>query len=297
MMPASPSRPSSAPGGVPVLDRSSGDDPCGATHVLRAAGPRAASVKEPSMREYYTYFGLLELIRRLLVASPFAGRATARSGPAPPRARRPRQRQTGAAPAQAGACWRPSGSAAAAGPARTAARPSPSGPTSGGAPTRPWPGPAATGGCGCLPAWTTTLPRRGRTWPRSATGSPPSQPGYDAVVDRWGRLDADVARGVQLRHDWGPQYRSAHFAGSLAWLGISDDRAFLGEPEAGGCAERWVRTLKDQCLWAGLHEDVDELRQAVASFLRTYNAQWPIQRHGHRTPKEAYQAARSAPAA
>jgi putative transposase len=30
------------------------------------------------------------------------------------------------------------------------------------------------------------------------------QPVYDAVIDRWGRLDADVARGVQLRHDWGP---------------------------------------------------------------------------------------------
>ena len=47
------------------------------------------------------------------------------------------------------------------------------------------------------------------------------QPVYDAVIDRWGRLDADVARGLQLRHDWGPQYRSAHFTGSLAWLGIS----------------------------------------------------------------------------
>jgi putative transposase len=53
------------------------------------------------------------------------------------------------------------------------------------------------------------------------------QPVYDAVIDRWGRLDADVARGLALRHDWGPQYRSAHFLGSIGWLGISDDAAFL----------------------------------------------------------------------
>jgi hypothetical protein len=53
------------------------------------------------------------------------------------------------------------------------------------------------------------------------------QPVYDAVIDRWGRLDADVARGLSLRHDWGPQYRSAHFLGSIAWLGITDDAAFL----------------------------------------------------------------------
>ena len=34
---------------------------------------------------------------------------------------------------------------------------------------------------------------------------------YQAVVDRYGRLDADVARGIELRHDWGPHYRSHHY--------------------------------------------------------------------------------------
>jgi putative transposase len=120
------------------------------------------------------------------------------------------------------------------------------------------------------------------------------QPVYDVVVDRWGRLDADVARGLELRHDWGPQYRSAHFTGSLAWLGIADSPAFLGEPETNGCAERWIRTLKDQCLWPTLYDTIDELRQAVSGFVDRYNRSWLIQRHGHRTPKEAYQAAQSA---
>jgi hypothetical protein len=30
------------------------------------------------------------------------------------------------------------------------------------------------------------------------------QPVDDAVIDRWGRLDADIARGLELRHDWDP---------------------------------------------------------------------------------------------
>jgi putative transposase len=123
------------------------------------------------------------------------------------------------------------------------------------------------------------------------------QPVYDAVIDRWGQLGPDIARGLQLRHDWGPQYRSAHFTGSLAWLGIADSPAFLGEPETNGCAERWIRTLKDQGLWVQLHDTLDELRQAVTGFVDCYNRSWLIQRHGHRTPKEAYQAAQSAPAA
>jgi len=40
------------------------------------------------------------------------------------------------------------------------------------------------------------------------------QPVYDALIDRHGHLDADVARGLQLRHDWGFQYRSHHFTAS-----------------------------------------------------------------------------------
>jgi putative transposase len=111
------------------------------------------------------------------------------------------------------------------------------------------------------------------------------QPVYDAVIDRWGRLDADVARGLSLRHDWGPQYRSGHFLGSIAWLGIADDAAFLGEPETNGCAERWIRTLKEQCLWTELHDTIDQLRQAVTGFVHSYNTQWLIGRHGHRTQR------------
>jgi transposase InsO family protein len=115
------------------------------------------------------------------------------------------------------------------------------------------------------------------------------QPVYDAVIDRHGVLAADVARGVEVRHDWGSQYRSAHFTGSLAWLGITDSPAYPGEPECNGCAERWIKTLKEQCLWARLYRDVDDLRQAVAAFVELYNTRWLIERLGHRTPQETYQ--------
>ncbi len=109
------------------------------------------------------------------------------------------------------------------------------------------------------------------------------QPVYDAVIDRFGGLGANIARGIALRHDWGPQYRSGHFLGSVGWLGIADDAVFLGEPDTNGCAERWIRTLKEQCPWAQLHDTGDELRQAVTTFVETYNTQWLIGRLGHRT--------------
>ena len=37
------------------------------------------------------------------------------------------------------------------------------------------------------------------------------EPLYDAVTERFGRVDKDLARGIALRHDWGPQYTSGHF--------------------------------------------------------------------------------------
>jgi putative transposase len=107
-------------------------------------------------------------------------------------------------------------------------------------------------------------------------------------------LDADVARGLQLHHDWGPVP-----LGPLRRLaGRAGHRrcpAFLREPETNGCAERWIRTLKDQCLSVQLHDIIDP-RQAVAGFVDRYNSSWLI--NGTAThPKEAYQAAQSAQAA
>lgn len=123
------------------------------------------------------------------------------------------------------------------------------------------------------------------------------QPVYDAVIDRFGGLGPDVARGISLRHDWGPQYRSKHFLGSITWLGVHDDAAFIGEPETNGCAERFIRTLKEQCLWAELYDTVDQLRQAVRAWTELYNNQWLIQRHGHHTPREAFASAQTEVAA
>ena len=123
------------------------------------------------------------------------------------------------------------------------------------------------------------------------------QPVYDAVIDRFGALGADAARGIKLRHDWGSQYRSDHFQGSLTWLGIQDDAAFVGEPQGNGVAERFMRTLKEQCLWSRLFEDTDDLRQGVATFIETYNNEWLIERLGHRTPREAFNEATTAKAA
>jgi hypothetical protein len=46
-----------------------------------------------------------------------------------------------------------------------------------------------------------------------------------------------------------------------------------------------------------LHDTIDQLRQAVNGYVDRYTTSWLIQRRGHQTPNEAYQAAQASPAA
>jgi transposase InsO family protein len=123
------------------------------------------------------------------------------------------------------------------------------------------------------------------------------EPIYDAVRDRIGELSPDVARGISYRHDCGPQCTSFLFQGSLTWPGIEDSPAYVGEPPSNGCAERFIRTLKEQVIWTKQWTTIEELEAAIRAFSELYNAEWLIERHGHRTPREAYLAAMGAAAA
>ena len=94
----------------------------------------------------------------------------------------------------------------------------------------------------------------------------------------------DVATGLSLRHDHGSQFLSDHFQTELAFLGIVSSPAFVREPEGNGCAERFVRTLKEQLLWLEPFATVEELRLALLAFKDRYNTHWLIERHAHRSP-------------
>lgn len=93
-----------------------------------------------------------------------------------------------------------------------------------------------------------------------------------------------VAASFSLRHDHGSQYMSDAFQSELKFLCIESSPAFVCAPEGNGCAERFIRTLKENLLWVRTFDTVEQLRQALLEFCRTYNSTWLIERHGFRTP-------------
>jgi putative transposase len=100
----------------------------------------------------------------------------------------------------------------------------------------------------------------------------------------FGAFGEDVARGLAVRHDHGSQYMSDAFQKELRFLGIESSPAFVRAPEGNGCAERFIRTLKENLLWVRSFDTVEELRRALLEFRETYNATWLIERHGFRPP-------------
>ena len=110
------------------------------------------------------------------------------------------------------------------------------------------------------------------------------EPVRQGVVERFGAVEKDTAQGLSIRHDHGSQYMSHDFQKEIAWLGAASSPAFVRAPEGNGCAERFIRTLKENLPWVRTFATVEELRQALLACRETYNATWLIERHGFRPP-------------
>lgn len=119
---------------------------------------------------------------------------------------------------------------------------------------------------------------------RHATRFQALEPIRQGVRQHFGSFAEGVARGLSVRHDHGSQYMSDAFQGELRFLGIDSSPAFVRAPEGNGCAERFIRTLKENLLWVRTFETVEELRLALIEFRETYNTTWLIERHGFMTP-------------
>jgi putative transposase len=112
------------------------------------------------------------------------------------------------------------------------------------------------------------------------------EPIRQAVRERFGVFAKGVAADLRLRHDHGSQYVSHHFQSEIRFLGIESSPAFVREPEGNGCAERFIRTSKENLLRVQRFTTIEELRLALQAFKQLYNQTWIIERHGYRTPAQ-----------
>ena len=108
-----------------------------------------------------------------------------------------------------------------------------------------------------------------------------------AVHQRFGHVAAGAARGLALRHDHGSAFMADHFQKQIRFWGMAPSYAFVGEPETNGVIERLFRTLKEQAIHGRIFQTIDEVRDAIRTFVTRYNAEWLIEKNGHRSPLDA----------
>ena len=110
------------------------------------------------------------------------------------------------------------------------------------------------------------------------------------------RLDVDLADALERAREegvHGHKFPSGmDFNVALAELGVEAvDRirstpTYVGEPECNGVAERFIRTLKEECIH--LHDfETLEARAVIGAFVERRNNGWLLQRHGYMTPARA----------
>ena len=108
-----------------------------------------------------------------------------------------------------------------------------------------------------------------------------------AVRQQFGHLSAGAARGLALRHDHGSNFMADVFQKQIGFWGMAPSYAFVAEPETNGVIERLFRTLKDQAIHGRIFQTIDEVRDAVRAFVARYNAEWLVEKNGHRSPLDA----------
>jgi len=110
------------------------------------------------------------------------------------------------------------------------------------------------------------------------------EPVRQGVKESFGGFGPGIAAGLRLRHDHGSQYMSDDFQDEIAFLGMESSPAFVRAPEGNGCAEWFIRVLKENLLWPRTFESLEELRQALVEFKEFYNHHWMMGKHGNKTP-------------
>ena len=74
------------------------------------------------------------------------------------------------------------------------------------------------------------------------------------------------------------------FQKQIGFWGMAPSYAFVGEPETNGCIERLFRTLKEQVVHGRIFRTIDDVRDAVRTFVARYSAEWLVENNGHRSP-------------
>jgi len=90
--------------------------------------------------------------------------------------------------------------------------------------------------------------------------------------------------GMQIRHDNGLVFGSKLFRAVVKDYGLKQEFITPYTPEQNGLAERFIRSLKEECVWQNNFESIEQARATIAKWIDWYNSGRPHQSLNYKTP-------------
>ncbi|WP_123291124.1 IS3 family transposase [Desulfosoma caldarium] len=107
----------------------------------------------------------------------------------------------------------------------------------------------------------------------------------DALIRRFGHNKA-ASQGLALRSDNGLVFTSKRYLKLLRAWGLRPEYITPYTPQQNGMIERFMRTLKEECIWLNLFSSFDEAKAIIEGWIREYNTERPHQELGYMSPVE-----------
>jgi len=92
--------------------------------------------------------------------------------------------------------------------------------------------------------------------------------------------------GLRLVSDNGCQPTSIAYQDFCAHAGIEQIYTSYNNPRGNGDTERVIRTMKEELLWLHEWKSFEEVKNALESWMREYNANYLHSAHNYRSPEE-----------
>lgn len=107
----------------------------------------------------------------------------------------------------------------------------------------------------------------------------------EALIYRFGCLGY-APNELTLRSDNGLVFTSKHYTALVSSYGIKQEFITPYTPEQNGMIERFIRTLKEQCVFLNRFESVGQAHTVIRKWIQFYNEERPHQALGMKTPNE-----------
>ncbi|MBW2309268.1 MAG: IS3 family transposase [Deltaproteobacteria bacterium] len=107
----------------------------------------------------------------------------------------------------------------------------------------------------------------------------------EAIISRFGTPEG-VPEALVVRSDNGPQFTAHAVQDNLRRWGVHHQKTPFHCPEGNSVVERFMRTLKEECLWQHHLNTLEDVERALSAWIPRYNTRRRHQSLGYLTPAE-----------